>query len=367
MKAAGFFAWSLPLLLAMGLVGCKPELEPPVAASQPASERAIEPASAPIYAEVAVAAASYSSRDLDWQDDKRQRAVPARLYLPAAADGQGADAAARLPLIVFSHGLGGSRRGYSYLGAYWASQGYASLHVQHVGSDRELWTGNVFGLVGRLQTAAKDSEALNRVADMRFALDRLLGSELGARIDAERIVAAGHSYGANTVMLLAGAQVQREGQVLPDLRDPRVKAAILISAPPFYGESEPARILQPVRIPSLHITATEDVIKVPGYYSAAEDRIKVFEAMGGADKTLAVFEGGSHSIFTARSGTGGLDLNPKVKVATRELSLAFLDHVFAGRSEGMRRWGERYGGLLKRWQPVPFAAEPLLKGSGQGS
>jgi Platelet-activating factor acetylhydrolase, isoform II len=45
-------------------------------------------------------------------------------------------------LIAFSHGIGGSRRDYSYLGRHWASKGYASLHVQHVGSDNALWSGN---------------------------------------------------------------------------------------------------------------------------------------------------------------------------------------------------------------------------------
>jgi acetyl esterase/lipase len=315
-------------------------------ASAPATAPASAPASAPAFADVSVPSRLYQAHDLDWQDLMRQRAVPVRLYLPA-----GRAEAPGLPLLLFSHGLGGSRRGYSYLGAYLASQGVASLHVQHVGSDRGLWTGNPFSLVGRLQDAAKESEALNRVADVRFALDQLLASEFGERIDPQRIAAAGHSYGANTTMLLAGARVQRQGQVLP-LLEPRIKAAILISAPPFYGESDLAPILQDVRIPSLHITATQDVIQVPGYYSAAEDRIKVFEAMGGPSKALAVFEGGSHSIFTDRSGTGGVSLNPKVKVATRELSLAFLDHVFVGRKEGLSRWNERYGALLQRWQPA---------------
>ncbi|WP_271008508.1 alpha/beta hydrolase family protein [Paucibacter sp. B51] len=343
----------LGAVLALGaLAGCKPEVAES-AAGLGEARAAAPPASAPEFAEVSVPSRLFEAHDLDWQDLARQRPVPVRLYLPAESAGaaESTGSAAGLPLLLFSHGLGGSRRGYSYLGAYLASQGVASLHVQHVGSDRGLWTGNPFSLVGRLQDAAKESEALNRVADVRFALDQLLASEFGERIDPQRIAAAGHSYGANTTMLLAGARVQRQGQVLP-LLEPRIKAAILISAPPFYGESDLAPILQDVRIPSLHITATQDVIQVPGYYSAAEDRIKVFEAMGGPSKALAMFEGGSHSIFTDRSGTGGVSLNPKVKVATRELSLAFLDHVFVGRKEGLSRWNARYGALLQRWQPA---------------
>ena len=41
-----------------------------------------------------------------------------------------------VPLVVFSHGIGGSRLGYTWLGRNFARHGIASLHLQHVGSDR---------------------------------------------------------------------------------------------------------------------------------------------------------------------------------------------------------------------------------------
>jgi predicted dienelactone hydrolase len=308
-------------------------------------------------------AAAFSTEDMDWQDGKRQRAVPTRLYWPANGRGTASiKAGTGVPLIVFSHGIGGSRRGYSYLGAYWASQGYASLHVQHVGSDRSVWMGNPFGLVGRLQDAAKESEALNRVADIRFALDQLLQGAHGAHIDQTRLIAAGHSYGANTVMLLSGAQVLRRGVAIDQLHEPRFKAAIIISAPPFYGETErTAEILKTITIPSLHITSTEDVIVIPGYHSGAQDRIAVFDATGSAAKSLVVFEGGSHSMFTDRAGTGGVALNPRVKTATKELALAFLSQVFEGQSEPMQQWGERHKAIVNQWEKVSLAnAAPEL-------
>jgi predicted dienelactone hydrolase len=285
----------------------------------------------------------FSVSDLDWHDTTRERDVPVRLYLPAAAS--------RLrpaPLVVFSHGIGGSRAGYRYLGSHFASQGVASLHLQHVGSDRSVWTGNVFSLVSRLQGAAQEGEALARARDLSFALDQLLGGEFSPRLDARRIAAAGHSYGANTTLLAAGARVERQGQVV-DLRDARVQAAIVISSPPFYGESEPQRILSPITVPSLHVTATEDIIRIPGYYSGADDRIAVFDAIGSPRKTLAVFEGGSHSMFTDRRGTGGAVLNPQVKMATQMLSLAFLRSVFEGDDEGLKAWPQRHAGIVARF------------------
>jgi pimeloyl-ACP methyl ester carboxylesterase len=291
--------------------------------------------------------------EFDWGDPARARAVPVRLYWPHGAALQG-----RVPLVAFSHGIGGSRRGYSYLGQHWAANGLASLHLQHVGSDRNLWFGNPLGLVGRLHDAAQEHEAMARAQDLRFALDRLLGagSAFAARIDAERIVVAGHSYGANTALLAAGARVERQGQVV-DLREPRVRAAIVLSAPPFYGEADPSRILAPVTVPSLHVTATGDVIRIPGYYSGADDRVVVFEATGSAAKALAVFDGGSHSMFTDRAGTGGTELNPLVKAATRELSLAFVGQIFGqGDTDAMSLWAERHRAILARFVGIKAPA-----------
>ena len=308
----------------------------------------IEREAAMAAAELVPDASLYTSQAFDWQDAGRNRAVPARLYLPASATTAGKP----LPLVVFSHGIGGSREGYKYLGRYFAANGYASLHVQHVGSDRQVWFGNPLGLLGRLSVAAQEAEAIARVRDLSFALDQLLASESGARLDRERIIAAGHSYGANTTMLAAGAQVELDGKVL-SLRDPRVKAAILLSAPPFYGMSDTRRILRDIDVPTLHITATEDDIEIPGYRSGVSDRIEVFESIGttrGATKALAIFKGGSHSIFTDRLGTGGLELNPKVKAATRDLALSFLNSLFAGDSGALGRWQERNTALLEKFE-----------------
>jgi pimeloyl-ACP methyl ester carboxylesterase len=128
-----------------------------------------------------------------------------------------------------------------------------------------------------------------------------------------------------------------------------VRAAVLLSAPPFYGEGDLKPILRSITLPTLHVTATEDIIRIPGYYSPASDRIAVFDAVGSPLKALAVFEGGSHGIFTNRAGTGGIELNPKVKAATRELALAFLRRVFEGKDDALARWPDAHRLLLAKW------------------
>ena len=295
------------------------------------------------WADAAAARGGVETLDFEGFDASRQRSVPVRLYLPTLAS-----AARPAPLVVFSHGIGGSRYGYRYLGGHWAAHGWASLHLQHVGSDRSLWRGNVLTMVDRLHDAATDAEAIDRAHDLRFALDQLLAGAVAPRLDARRIVAAGHSYGANTTLLVAGARVERQGRVAA-LRDPRVRAALLLSAPPFYGATAFGPILAGVDLPSLHVTATADDIRIPGFFSGVEDRIAVFDAIGGRPKALAVFEGGSHSIFTDRAATGGMVLNGQVKAATQELTLAFLQRVFDGDGRGLQAWPARHAGILARF------------------
>lgn len=305
---------------------------------------------------LAVDPSTYSAQTLEWFDPLRNRRVPVKLYAAAAAAPQ-----TGLPLVVFSHGIGGSREGYSYIGRYLASQGYASLHVQHVGSDSTLWSGSILSLVSRLADAAQEGEALNRVQDLRFALDQLLARPELVRIDGQRIAVAGHSYGANTAMLVAGANPPVKG-LAAMLRDDRVTAAILLSAPPFYGYGDPAQILSDIRIPTLHVTATEDIINIPGYSSGLDDRLAIYGATGTAQatsKVLAVFKEGSHSVFTDRGRTGGTSLNPKIKLATRQLALAFLNQVFSLDKAGLQRWQPENAALVARFEStMPATASP---------
>jgi len=310
----------------------------PHAAAQSAQPSAVL---LPAVAPRADAVAPFKVVDMVWTDAVRQREIPVRLYWP-----EGAGKAHPVPLVVFSHGLGGSRNGYSYLGKHWASLGFASLHVQHHGSDRAVWGGNIFSLIGNLQTAASEANALDRARDVSFAITSALASaDYGPAIDAAAIAVAGHSYGANTALLVGGATVERKGKPL-SLRDERVKALVLISAPPFTGEGDMGPILSPVQVPTLHVTGTDDVIRVPGYYSDVSDRIAVYDAVRGPDKLLTVFKGATHSVFTDRVGS---ELALSVKRATRELSGLFLQTVLAGaKASSLDDWVQAQKSLFDR-------------------
>ena len=158
----------------------------------------------------------------DWSDAKRNRSVPAKIYYPKG-DGP-------FPIIVFSHGLGGTREGYEYLGTYWSAHGYVSVHLQHIGSDDSVWRGGGMQAMAR---AANGKNSLDRAADVSFAIDQLetLNKDadfpLRGKLDLQKIGMAGHSFGANTTLLVSGLKLP----LVNSLADPRIKCSVAMSAP----------------------------------------------------------------------------------------------------------------------------------------
>ena len=103
---------------------------------------------------------------LEWRDAQRDREVPVKIYFPKNATGA-------CPVIVFSHGLGGTRDGYAYLGQHWASHGYVSVHLQHHGSDDATWRGAGRSVESMRAATMNVENSLNRPLDVSFALDQL--------------------------------------------------------------------------------------------------------------------------------------------------------------------------------------------------
>jgi len=223
--------------------------------------------------------------DAVWHDAARNRDVPVRIYVPASGTPP-------FPVIVFSHGLGGSREGYSYLGKYWSAHGYVSVHVQHLGSDSAVATSP-----GTMKAAMADpANYANRPKDISFAIDRLtaLNQEAGplqGKLDLARLGVAGHSFGAYTTMAIAGASYRLFQQ---GLADSRVKAVVAMSIPHLIGEN-----FSTVRVPALHFTGTEDKIHVVAN-DDVHHRRDGFDQSPGPDTYLVIFQGGDHMVFSGR-------------------------------------------------------------------
>ena len=133
---------------------------------------------------------AYSTTDFMWHDDSRDRDVPAPIYAPTTGG--------PYPVIIFSHGLGGSDKGYAYLGEYWAAHGYI-WSVQHIGSDSAvLWP------MENMRAAMKNPDNyVNRPKDISFSIDQVtaLNAAPGpwhGKFDLDWIGVAGHSFGAYT-------------------------------------------------------------------------------------------------------------------------------------------------------------------------
>ena len=236
----------------------------------------------------------------DWLDAKRNRTVPVKIYYPQTGG--------PFPVIIFSHGLGGSREGYEYLGRYWAAHGYVSVHLQHPGSDAAVWQDKpVTELKSALrQSAAKLANATNRPLDVSFAIDRLKklnqeNSPLKNKLDLARLGVAGHSFGAFTTLAVAGQVFIAPGDREISYADLRVQAAIAMSAPVPAQKELFDRAFGKIKIPVLHMTGTEDFSPI-GETRPADRRVP-FDHIHGAEQFLLTLTGGDHSVFAGVSRT----------------------------------------------------------------
>jgi predicted dienelactone hydrolase len=231
----------------------------------------------------------------EWRDDKRNRTVPVKIYHPKAGG--------PFPVIVFSHGLGGTRETYEYLGTYWAGHGYVAVHLQHKGSDDEVWRN---GGMQAMRGAANAKNAIDRARDVSFALDQLetLNNDavfpLHGKLEMPKVGMAGHSFGAHTTLLASGLKTP----VIDSLADKRIKCAVAMSAPPPASPNYEA-LFGSIKIPIYHLTGTKDESPIDRPGSTAKDRRVPFDNIRGADSYLTIFKDGDHMVFSGRRGLRG--------------------------------------------------------------
>ena len=153
-----------------------------------------------------------------WLDKAREREIPVKIYWPE-------ETAKMPPALIFSHGIGGSRETYKYIGEFLARHGIVSIHPTHTGIDASLMDGE--RPFKHLKEAANNKEFLHILPeDISFMLDYMEYKKMP--LDFDRIAMAGHSFGAYVTLALAGQAVSRDGIVI-DFADDRLKCAIAIS------------------------------------------------------------------------------------------------------------------------------------------
>jgi predicted dienelactone hydrolase len=267
--------------------------------------------------------------DLTVHDAARDRDIPLRVYLPTNT--------APEPMVLFSHGLGGTRAGSVFLGEHWASRGYVAVFLQHPGSDDSVWKD--VAPEDRLQAmnqAVTVENFLLRARDIPVVLDQLQvwnagkTNALAGRLDLKRIGMCGHSFGAATTEAVSGETFPVGGQ---SYTDPRIKAAIALS-PSLPHSMSAEKAFGAVKIPWMLMTGTKDVSPIGNTDLAS--RLAVYPALHDIPKYEVVLNNAEHSVFTDRALPGDREpRNPNHHRVILALSTAFWDAYLRGDAQAL--------------------------------
>ena len=160
--------------------------------------------------------------DPDTQDHFQPMSLSPPVPQAAVRDAAPAEGEPR-PLLIFSHGFGGTGRQTTHLCTHWASHGYVVAAMDHVGNTTEdvmaaaAQPVDPATLLERLKSFAAD-----RPVDVSFVIDRMVAGDAGLTVDPDRVGVSGHSFGGWTTLASAGM-------------DPRIRAALPLA--PAGGQS----------------------------------------------------------------------------------------------------------------------------------
>ncbi len=289
-----------------------------------AANRATKGAESSAYKAVAGPFETDVASEIVLHDARRTKDLHVKVTFPKA-DG-------KFPVIVFSHGFGGSKDTYASLTEYWAARGYVTLQPTHDDSIvQRKANGEIRGMVQGFSTMREDisdpAAWRNRARDVSFVIDSLEEIErrvpgVAGKLDRTHIGAGGHSFGALTTELLGGLTFTPPGASKPEsLADRRISALLVLSGagPTQHGVYENS--WDSITAPLMLMTGTRDR-GVSGLNP--EMRIKPYELVHSVHKYAIVLDGGGHMTFTgmpAKAGTEPAVLYETVKVA----SVAFWD------------------------------------------
>ena len=283
------------------------------------------------YDPMRVADSAIRTIDLSFGDPSRPRELPIRVYLP--------ESKSPAPVILFSHGLGGSRAGSAFLGRHWAARGYLAVFMQHPGSDEGIWKDlPQVQRMPALRQAASPENFMARIGDVSATLNQLErwhktdGHDLSGRVDTSRVGMAGHSFGAVTTQAVGG-------QRFPNGERPteaRIKAAVIMSPSAPKAASDETPSFAQVTMPWLLMTGTKDTFFIGG--ASVESRRAVFPALPAGDKYEVVLDRAEHSAFVETALRGDTEpRNPNHHRVMMALSTAFWD-AYLRNDANARQW-----------------------------
>ena len=229
-----------------------------------------------------------------------------RVYSPAAPG--------CAPLALISPGAGGNEDGYKYLAEGLRQDGWRAIVMGHQESGRAALRSDIRhtrGIKSGLEMLVNDPAAYqSRLLDIAAAL-----KWAGASCAAPFVALLGHSMGARTVMLEAGA-INNLGVKGQD----RFGAYVALS-PDGPGKMFPENAWSKIHKPMLLLTGTRD----KGLDGDWKSRAIPFDNMPAGCKWLGVVDKASHMNF---AGVGFADTAERVTVVETK---AFLDALRGGK------------------------------------
>ena len=229
-------------------------------------------------------------------DAKWAKDLPVRITYPAARGS--------FPLIIFSHGAGGSKDGYAELTRYWASHGYVCIQPTHSDSLSLRKREGPISLRDIVGSAVRDSKGWEgRPRDVSFVIDSLvemavLAPQLKGKIDRRRIGVGGHSYGAYTAQLIGGATVDVPGKPPgQSFADRRVRAILVMSGQGRGQQGLTQRSWGALTCPMMTMTGSRD----QGAAGQGPDwKKEPFDFAPAGNKYHVFIEGANHFSFSGR-------------------------------------------------------------------
>jgi predicted dienelactone hydrolase len=267
--------------------------------------------------------------DASLKDARRNTTLSIRIHSPRPSPAL----AGPLPMVIFSHGAGGSSDTFPDLCRHWASHGYVVVNPTHGDSIKQRRErGEVFDPAkGNLaQQVVGRVNLFERRGDVQLILDSIdqLEKETKLSIDRERIAMAGHSAGALTTQTLAGVKFfGPRGRGL-GFAEPRLKAFILVSGQGLTMRAFREESWKDIKSPMLVIAGSED--RSPAREETPEGRRHPFEHASPGDKYLVYIEGATHGSYAGKDTVRVLGEKPPKNLGyitdvTAFSTLAFLD------------------------------------------
>ena len=199
------------------------------------------------------------------------------------------------PLIIFSHGSYLTNTDYYALTNKWVEHGYVVIAPMHLDSGET-------DVVDRLRKkVGSDWMSAARVLDMQEILnqvDRISDSleMFEGRIKVDSAVAAGHSFGALSSQVIAGASLETQGNSIypiPEtLKDDRIVAVVAISPPGMVPQYLSEKTWQSLVIPQLVVTGTRDVFEY--IWTDYREHFVSYNSAQPGDNYLLVLDGMDH-------------------------------------------------------------------------